>query len=343
VDYHYQLEQCFAADDKKKLYSQLWGRLNKAAAMWKQLRVLAVNVILIVIVGVAWMGIRATEPTHLGFYCSDTSISKPYQNSSVTSSMLYSIAYIVPAIIIFVRELYGQNGGEENIWKWRVTFHLRTIPAVLVATLKTYLNYVFAAFATILITNIGKVISGRLRPHFLDVCRPDWDAITCTTNDGIPLYVTNYICLGNEDMFEDEWESKISEARHSFPSGHTSYSFQAATFCILYLQVWVFPLTNKTFFVPFLQLVFFCMAFATGLSRVMDFKHHPMDVLAGMVIGIAIQTFNVLCILRPGSKETKSGEFSNASPREDLVSKRVRDCASKRHPDVEEGADASQI
>lgn len=89
--------------------------------MWKQLRVVGVNAVLIVVVGVLWLVLRNSSPTELGFFCDDISISKPYRDSTVTSAMLYGVGYTIPAIIIFFTELYLQNGGDENEWRWRVS------------------------------------------------------------------------------------------------------------------------------------------------------------------------------------------------------------------------------
>jgi hypothetical protein len=42
-----------------------------------------------------------------------------------------------------------------------------------------FLFYSLGAISTMLITEIGKHTVGRLRPHFITVCQPDWDSITC--------------------------------------------------------------------------------------------------------------------------------------------------------------------
>lgn len=39
------------------------------------------------------------------------------------------------------------------------------------------------------------------------------------------------------------------------------------------------------------------MAFATSLTRVTDNKHHPTDVLAGALVGMMFQWFNVVYIM----------------------------------------------
>jgi len=45
-----------------------------------------------------------------------------------------------------------------------------------------FLFYSLGAISTMLITEIGKHTVGRLRPHFITVCQPDWASITCFTD-----------------------------------------------------------------------------------------------------------------------------------------------------------------
>lgn len=54
-------------------------------------------------------------------------------------------------------------------------------------------------------TDIAKVSVGRLRPHFLDVCRPDLASVNCSLG-----YITEYRCTGDE--------SKVQEARYDLYS-----------------------------------------------------------------------------------------------------------------------------
>ena len=48
------------------------------------------------------------------------------------------------------------------------------------------------------ITNIGKYSIGRLRPHFIDVCKPNWTAINCQDAQGNFIYVQDAFCTGTE-------------------------------------------------------------------------------------------------------------------------------------------------
>ncbi|MBW02976.1 Phospholipid phosphatase 3, partial [Eschrichtius robustus] len=77
-------------------------------------------------------------------------------------------------------------------------------------------------------TDIAKVSIGRLRPHFLSVCNPDFSQINCSEG-----YIQNYKCRGND--------SKVQEARRSFFSGHASFSmytmlYLVARCCLLGLR-----------------------------------------------------------------------------------------------------------
>ena len=104
-----------------------------------------------------------------------------------------------------------------------------------------------------MLNNVIKFSVGRLRPHFLDVCKPDIDVshylITTPREDYYnvntvkycfqftdeticgtildPEYVTNFTCAGNSALFPDESEreARIREARLSFLSGHASLSW----------------------------------------------------------------------------------------------------------------------
>ena len=73
---------------------------------------------------------------------------------------------------------------------------------MLAVTVKTYLYFLFATFSVGLVTNISKAICGRLRPNFLDVCRPNWTTIKCATANGLPNYVagSNIDIVPNSDL-----------------------------------------------------------------------------------------------------------------------------------------------
>ena len=88
--------------------------------------------------------------------------------------------------------------------------------------------YLFGCALTQTLVDTAKFNIGRLRPHFFHVCEPDWDGFECYNDRGLPIYVTDYECKGNPDLFPDEGErqTRVEDAHLSFMSGHASFSFQ---------------------------------------------------------------------------------------------------------------------
>jgi phosphatidate phosphatase len=118
----------------------------------------------------------------------------------------------------------------------------------------------------------------------LDVCKPSENVYKdyCSKNTYlIPL--ESFKCTNPN-------QHDIDESRKSFPSGHSSTIFYTCLFLILFIhKTWT--RRNLGFFPQFAQFLLLCLAFFTALSRVVDNKHHPTDVLAGSVLGIVNALF----------------------------------------------------
>lgn len=56
---------------------------------------------------------------------------------------------------------------------------------------------------TLIISSTLKLVVGELRPHFLAACNPNMTEINCTDQYGLPVYITNYTCLGNESIVHE--------------------------------------------------------------------------------------------------------------------------------------------
>ena len=72
---------------------------------------------------------------------------------------------------------------------------------------------------------------------------------------------------------------------------------------------------------PWLQLVTFLLAAIASLSRISDHRHHPVDVLAGAVVGVGVGLLTAISILSKRSSETEEEE--EGKKREDLRSREV--------------------
>lgn len=222
------------------------------------------------------------EPYVRGFNCDDESIKYPFKESTISSGVLYGVGYTLPILMIFLVESYRLF-----IYEMYLAGKSEAISLVEICGQKihpyicrvyVFVGYfLFGAGMVITLTDIGKYMIGRLRPHFLDVCRPNYDLNQCLAYE----YITNYTCTGKP--------ARVQDARESFPSGHSSFSFYTMMFTILYMQARMnFLLLDTQLLRPLIQILLFCMAFACGLSRISDYKHHWSDVLAGGILGCLV-------------------------------------------------------
>ncbi|XP_077318846.1 phospholipid phosphatase 1 isoform X1 [Lithobates pipiens] len=215
------------------------------------------------------------KPYQRGFFCNDDSIKYPFHDSTVTSTVLYTVGFTVPICSIILGEALSvyfnrvqSNGFIRNQY---------------VATLyKAIGTFIFGAAASQSLTDIAKFTIGRLRPHFLDVCKPNWSKINCSAG-----YIVNFVCEGDP--------VKSSEARLSFYSGHSSFSMYCMLFLALYLQSrmrgdWARLLR------PTIQFGLVAVSIYVGLSRVSDYKHHWSDVLIGLIQGAIVAVLIVVYV-----------------------------------------------
>jgi len=125
-----------------------------------------------------------------------------------------------------------------------------------------------------------KWLIGGLRPHFLDVCKPDITAAGAPSGTGFAkIMYTKAICTGDE--------KEINDSLESFPSGHSTAAFAGFVFLFLYLngklKLWsnYHPAMWKmvAVYAPLLGAVLIAG------SLTIDEFHHWYDVLAGAIIG----------------------------------------------------------
>ncbi|KAM4641207.1 phospholipid phosphatase 3 isoform 1-T1 [Discoglossus pictus] len=225
------------------------------------------------------------EPYRRGFYCDDESIQYPYQSrETINDAVLSAVGILIAILAIIVGEFF-------RIYYLKERSHSFIQNPYVAALYKQVGCFIFGCAISQSFTDIAKVSIGRLRPHFLAVCKPDYTTINCS--DG---YIENYTCQGNE--------SKVMEARKSFFSGHASFSMYTMLYLVLYLQS-RFTWRGARLLRPLLQFTLLMMAFYTGLSRVSDHKHHPTDVLAGFAQGALVAyciVFYVSDLFKPQKK-----------------------------------------
>uniref|UniRef100_A0A1A8P212 Phospholipid phosphatase 1 n=2 Tax=Nothobranchius TaxID=28779 RepID=A0A1A8P212_9TELE len=215
------------------------------------------------------------NPFKRGFFCNDESIRYPLKDDTISYQLLGGVMIPFCLIVllcgeflsVYLSRIKTQPLGKKYLW----------------CLYKAVGSYVFGAAASQSLTDIAKYSIGRLRPHFLAVCKPVWERINCKTGG----YIENVTCTG--DRFD------VEEARLSFFSGHSSFSMYCMLFLVLYIQArmkskWA-RLLRPTF-----QFFLIATAVYVGLTRVSDYKHHWSDVLTGLLQGGLMAFFTVSCV-----------------------------------------------
>uniref|UniRef100_A0A4W5MZW4 Phospholipid phosphatase 1 n=1 Tax=Hucho hucho TaxID=62062 RepID=A0A4W5MZW4_9TELE len=216
------------------------------------------------------------KPYQRGFFCNDDSISYPFHQSTVTTIVLYTAGFALPICCMVFGECL-------SVYLERIKSKSSFSNMYVASVYKAIGTFVFGAAMSQSLTDIAKYSIGRLRPHFLDVCKPDWKLINCTAG----AYIEDFTCTGDTHM--------VNEARLSFYSGHSSFSMYCMLFLALYIQArlqaeWARLLR------PTLQFFLIAASVYTGLSRVSDYKHHWSDVLAGLIQGALVAILVVLFV-----------------------------------------------
>uniref|UniRef100_A0AAV2JLJ0 Phosphatidic acid phosphatase type 2/haloperoxidase domain-containing protein n=1 Tax=Knipowitschia caucasica TaxID=637954 RepID=A0AAV2JLJ0_KNICA len=146
--------------------------------------------------------------------------------------------------------------------------------------------YVFGLFTVDIFVNAGQVVTGNLAPYFLTVCKPNYTALGC--QHALRYISHQEACTGNQD--------DILRARKSFPSKEAALSVYGALYLAMYVTC-VVKSQGTRLASPLLALGLLCLAFLTGLNRVAEYRNHWADVIAGYIIGSAIATFLVVCVV----------------------------------------------
>eukprot|EP00794_Sanderia_malayensis_P008194 gene8195-9072_t len=245
----------------------------------KTVHVVCEVVFAVIIVALLCVVTFARPPFNRGFFCNDESIQKPYvTKQAVPTNVLIAVGIILPIIIIYLSDvtnylLYSKPFNLKSdetkvsflgclqVRAWIYRMHARVW------------YFAIGGIVTVFFTNIGKHMVGRLRPHFLAVCKPNYSLFNCT--DG-----------------------------KSFPSGHSSFSAYVAIFVCLYLQ-YAMRSRGIKLLAPVIQAGLVGLALFTALGRISDYFHHWSDVLAGLIIGTLVAFYMIFAIMDLKAEEVQ--------------------------------------
>jgi len=277
------------------------------------------------------------DPYQRGFFCDDENLKHPYKDQSVPIANCVAIWACVSVIFIVVVETirsYADSRDRTNPRRIKPIKDNKT-PWIAVELYRHFGYFSLGALTTLLFTELAKYTVGRLRPHYLTLCNPELTDELCKDEWGYYKFVEagSEICRN----VTEERKKQLHEARLSFLSGHSSFSFYCGMFLIIYLQARLnnMPFIEKTsvricyrvlkVMRPFIQFAMIILSFWVSLTRISDYFHHPMDVVTGALVGVlfALITLTVIADLfnkrsafwksvRPCSDMRKSSQTNTA-------------------------------
>ncbi len=186
----------------------------------------------------------------------------PLRKEILPSWLAILLGPVVPVICILVMQLRIRSFWDAN---------------------NAIFGVLYALSNSVLFQVILKWLIGGLRPHFLDVCKPDLSRVKNTTLYNAAgfnsMYYTREVCTGDR--------RQINDSLTSFPSGHTTAAFAGFVFLSLYMNAKFKIFADRH--TPLWKLLLFYapILFATliGGALTIDAFHNWYDIVAGGIIG----------------------------------------------------------
>ncbi|CAF1015435.1 unnamed protein product [Rotaria sordida] len=244
------------------------------------------------------------------FLCDDARYYQSYEDANternyiiLSNLTLYILCLFVPIIVISIIELVRSFTTYKS---YRARFSVR-FKECLVRSLARILKYssvfIFGALSTTVLTDILKIMSGRLRPYFLTLCNPDQKSC-----NGMGLTDAEFVCLSKN------MTGLLREARLSFPSLHASLSMYSAVFLAIYLHRGI-RIERVRIVKPFLILSIITLSIVAGGVRLASNKNHWEDVAVGFGLGAMIAIYLMKTLHSPkscvGSPVARVGNYDD--------------------------------
>ncbi|XP_046331540.1 phospholipid phosphatase-related protein type 5-like [Haliotis rufescens] len=202
-------------------------------------------------------------------------------NAQVPNEAVYALSFCVPPFVVLIGEIGMYTFSSEPQKPVRLLSKHCSMPQVCRRLLRFIGVFLFGAFALMVFVDIIKVIVGRLRPDFLEVCQ--LNHTRCVTTGG------DEMCL-NTDKFD------LREARTSFPSLNASLTSYSAIFIAIYIHGAMRAHTVRILR-PFLSLIFIMLSLLCGLTEYVLCRSHWTDVATGFAMGLVLALYIGVAVL----------------------------------------------
>ncbi|MCJ1478024.1 hypothetical protein MMC13_006699 [Lambiella insularis] len=238
----------------------------------------------IIVLGcIVFAALDAVEPFNQHFSLQNYTLQYPYAvHERVPVGLLYFVAIACPVIIIAFytividgifsnhrHNVTASTGRKSMGRKYKLKHRLWELNCGI-------LGLLLSLGAAYVITGTLKNATGKPRPDFIARCLP------LQGSEDLPIFG-----LSNSTICTQSDKSVLKDGFRSFPSGHSSTSFAGLFYLSLYLAAKLQVLDHrgevwKTLVVTIPTLG----AALIAVSRIMDARHHPFDVISGSLLGI---------------------------------------------------------
>lgn len=222
------------------------------------------------------------EPFHQHFSLDNKSLQYPYavkERITIVEALLISIASPIVIIIFYTLVIDGlfshhKSSSTDGTGRRKLTgpYRLKDRLWELNCGILGLLLSQGLAFVT---TQILKNVCGKPRPDIIDRCQP------APGSQDLPVYglSNSTICQGDPVLIKDGFRS--------WPSGHSSSSFAGLLYLSLYLSGKLHIMDNRgEVWKAIIVMVPVLAATLVAVSRIMDARHHPFDVITGSLLGV---------------------------------------------------------
>ncbi|KAL8712217.1 MAG: hypothetical protein Q9225_006973 [Loekoesia sp. 1 TL-2023] len=231
----------------------------------------------------AFYALDAVEPYHQHFSLRNYTLQYPYAvHERVPVPLLFALNTLLPALIIaayalLIDGLFSRHkeaaprDGHRTLGKYRLKDRLWELNCGL-------LGLLLSQGAAFVITGALKNATGKPRPDLIDRCQP------LGGSADPPVYG-----LSNSTICTQTNHKMLKDGFRSFPSGHSSSAFAGLFYLSIYLAAKMHVLDNKgEVWKTFIVLIPTLGAALIAVSRIMDARHHPFDVISGSLLGIIV-------------------------------------------------------
>ncbi|MCJ1419348.1 hypothetical protein MMC32_005702 [Xylographa parallela] len=238
----------------------------------------------IILVGfIAFWALDAVEPFNQHFSLLNYTLQYPYAlHERVPVALLFFVAVVCPGLIIALYTLvidgrFSHHRPEEAAQgrhnslggRFRMKDRLWELNCGI-------LGLILASGTAFVITGALKNATGKPRPDLIARCLPRLGSAD------LPVFG-----LSNSTICTQTDNAILKDGFRSFPSGHSSTAFGGLFYLSLYLAAKLHVLDNRgEVWKAFVVLIPTLGAALIAVSRIMDARHHPFDVISGSLLGI---------------------------------------------------------